>query len=373
MGKDNNDTGTENTNSNSSQDVRGTKDIPVFPNARITAHYPVKANGESKMIPEPKEKKYKVKSAKEIYSYLDRKVSGQEEAKKALSIAAFLHQTRTLCSFVNKRKPMKKTNILLMGPSGCGKTLLVEKLAEHMKIGVFTINAKSLTTTGFKGSSIEDHLSSFAETKGKTVLETGIIFIDEFDKICTDLKTNSGDDWNTSLQHSLLKAIEGAEFNVLESMTKEKYTVNTSGIMFVLGGNFAKLRKNRKEVKKNGIGFVQKEEEKKDPKNTLHTELMKAGVTQEIAGRISVVAELKELTKDQMRQALFVEDGIYEQYEELLSFLDADLEINDEQINQVVERCLINGTGARGLQTALDELLHDTLFDLDIDSLTVEG
>ena len=317
-----------------------------------------------------KEEGTKLLTAKDIYKGLNKTVVGQEDAKKALSVTVFLHLARTLCAVATDRAPFKKSNLMLIGPTGVGKTYLMQTIKKITDIPVFHINAKDLSSPGYVGTSLEDCFSMFVEGIGVPNIETAensIIFIDEFDKICIHSREEvSG--FNKPLQYALLKAIEGNDYQI--SIGKRDVTFKTDNILFVLGGSFQHLRDKRNKDKKvsKGIGFGANKEEIIEDSLDLHEELVNNGVIRELAGRISIVEELYDLTKSQLRQAFTLkEDSVFKQYQELLKFLGKDFKLSEYKINKIIDKCLATGTGARGLQTALDLYMRDYMFNLKSD------
>lgn len=299
-------------------------------------------------------------SPKEIKEYLDIYVVGQEEAKKTLANAAYMHEARELVALkLGRKEPFKKTTCLLIGPTGVGKTYLIQKLAQVVDRQVFTINAKDITSEGYVGMGISDYLDSFSNNyQNIKELEKAIIFIDEFDKLCTgDGPRNS---FNIPIQQQLLKVIEGIKKEV--GSRSKKNEIDTSHIMFILGGSFQHMRDARKKDKpKNPMGFME-EEVKKPKKIPLHKELQNNGVIRELAGRISVVTELHELQLKHLKKIATIEDGIIDQYKVVLDELGIKHGLTTRKINKIARECIALGTGARGLQTQLEEHLRDIIF-----------
>lgn len=311
----------------------------------------------------------KLKTAKDLYKALDKYVVGQENVKKALSTAVFLHHVRCLRSYNTGTLYGNKSNILITGPSGCGKTYLIDVLDRILGLPILRINAKEISRMGYKGVSMDEYILNFADTWGGQsaleMVEHSLVFIDEVDKICLNKKSSDLTDWNLGIQHTLLKTIEGTSY----ISDKSEYQVNTKNMLFILAGNFEWMREARETSQKLGIGFNPdaKEDLSKLP---LHQQLIKAGMIRELAGRISVVEELKPLTKAQLRQALLhKEDSALHQYEEICQFLNIKSKMTSAKINSVIDMCHKNGTGARGLQTALDRITLDQMFETETDDI----
>lgn len=293
-----------------------------------------------------------------IYDFLDDRVVGQEDAKRTMAAAGFLHASKTLYwRKTPKNTPsIRSSNVLLMGPSGCGKTYLVQNTAEYLGMPYLEINSRSLSNEGYKGLALSDHFEKFYYETPATRrhnLSHAVVFFDEFDKLCVGTGGSPG--WDASLQHSLLKALEGGTINFPD----KKGSISTKNMMFVLGGNFEHLRNNLRTPK--SIGYNPPPPEKLN----MHTELIRSGVIQEVAGRISLIAEVTQLTKKDLKRALTLADqSIYQQYQDLYSeIFDKDLELSPYHINKILEICMAKKIGARGLHASLDEYLAEHLFE----------
>jgi ATP-dependent Clp protease ATP-binding subunit ClpX len=295
------------------------------------------------------------KVIREIKAELDEKVFKQDEAKNALSYALGLHLFKTKMPEEHNRQ-IKKTNVLLMGPTGVGKTLLASQL-KGIGFDVFKMSARDITDEGIAGLSISDYLKMFLnELEGDIDrLEKSIIFVDEFDKITGPYALKGGGDHNRITQELLLKFIEGHEYRV----NLKGGVVDTKNIMFVICGNFEAVRQRRKAAEKPTMGFVDNSEISLKP---IHEELQDIGLMAELAGRISLVAELESLTKDDLMSILLtVDDNILDQYKALFNSVEVELPLTKEDLETIVEGCVKNKTGARGLQTELDKLLYRRL------------
>lgn len=291
---------------------------------------------------------------RDIYDYLDQRVVGQTAAKKAIAQVGFLHAAKRWHWIMNPqlKKPLKSSNALIMGPSGCGKTYLVSLLAEYLGTPFLEINARALTQEGYKGMNISEHFSTFIEEKQ---LGPGtIVFLDEFDKLCA-----RKEEWEVGIQHMLLKLIEGGGVYVETNRVKRK--IETHDMLFILGGNFKAIREQVRKPKPS-IGFKPQHEEA--PAN-LHRQLIKTGMIQELAGRISIITEVEELSRKQLREALLnPTSGPYVQYQELYEdVFNQTLELSQYQVNKILDLCEQRKIGARGLQSALDEYLQNDVFE----------
>lgn len=296
-----------------------------------------------------------------IYDGLSKQVIGQESVKRSISNAVFMHYLRCYRYFTFGTPYGPKSNILIIGPSGCGKTHIMKTLeSELIDIPVLHLDATAMTKYGFAGSSIEDYLINWK--RKNSMAEYGIVFIDEIDKLCVKLSSTKDEDWNKTLQQSLLKVIEGT---MIQDGSK---TFNTENVLFIFGGNFKELRDLMKaQSKKQGIGFMDTSENagKKWDIDRLHNELIKIGLIQELTGRIAIINEVKELSKKELKKIFMNPNGgPYTNYQDLFHILNEDLELSDYHINKIIDHCYETKIGARGLQTALDDYLQKKIFEI---------
>lgn len=333
---------------------------------------------------------FELSQPKEIYDYLDKFVVGQERAKKILSVAAHNHYKRLLIWKDSKfEKKLDKTNCLLIGPTGSGKTFMVKKLAEYLKVPYYVADANSLTAAGYVGKDAESIVEGLinASNDNFDAAATGIIFIDEFDKIA---KRKSGgakskDVGGESVQQALLKIIEGTvmDFERNQGLTKVKFSIDTSNILVIVGGAFVGLedtiKKRMKIVDSKPLGFITKEEEKKKEETDnflkyVRTEdLEDYGFIPEILGRLPLCATLSELSEDELVNILTnVENSQLDQYKSMFEYSNKTLELNEEAIREVARTAKALGTGARSLKTIMENVLLEHMFNLDDAKITGE-
>ena len=334
-------------------------------------------------------KEMELSSPSEIYDYLDRFVVGQERAKKILSVVAHNHYKRLLIwRDSGFKKKLDKTNCILIGPTGSGKTFMVKQLADYLKVPCFVADANSLTAAGYVGKDAESIVEGLINVSNENydAAATGIIFIDEFDKIA---KRKGGgqkqkDVGGESVQQALLKIIEGTvmEFERNTGLAKVKFSIDTSNILVIVGGAFVGLEEiieKRMNIKRSTpIGFTGSEQIEVPDKDEIlkyakSEDLEEFGFIPEILGRLPLVATLKRLSVNDLKNILSkVENNLIEQYTELFNFSEKELVIDDEAIEQMAVVAETLGTGARSLKTIMENVLLDPMFEVEHTYVTKE-
>ena len=327
----------------------------------------------------------KIPSPKEIKQVLDDYVIGQEEAKKTLSVAVYNHYKRISHEESIKNKDddveIQKSNILLLGPTGCGKTLLASTLARILNVPFAIADATTLTEAGYVGEDVENILLKLIQAADGDVAkaERGIIYIDEIDKITRKSENPSitRDVSGEGVQQALLKIVEGTIASVppqggRKHPHQELIQINTNNILFICGGAFEGLENIIKErTGKKSIGFgtnIQSTKEVSRYKvfeELLPQDLLKFGLIPEFIGRLPIVATLKELDKDALKQILVEpKNSLVKQYKKLFEIDDVELVFKDEAIEEIVNKAQERKTGARGLRSIIEEIMTDIMFEI---------
>ena len=316
-----------------------------------------------------------------IKAKLDDYVIGQEHAKKVISVAVYNHYKR-IGADTSDGVEIEKSNLLMLGPTGSGKTYLVKTLARILDVPLAIADATSLTEAGYIGDDIESVISRLLAAADNDVdrAETGIVFIDEIDKIAKKKNVSQRDVSGESVQQGMLRLLEGSEVEVPVGATNKNAmvpmaTVNTKQILFICGGAFPGLEDIIKERlnRQASIGFFADLKDKYDHDTDLLSkvtvdDIRAYGMIPEFIGRLPVIFTLKGMTKESLVKILKEpKNAIIRQYQKLLAMDEVELVFDDEALEAIAELALEKKTGARALRAIIEEFMLDIMYEIPKD------
>ena len=324
--------------------------------------------------------KFRYYTPKELKAHLDEYIIGQDDAKKALSVAIYNHYKRIILAHTNPNDNVEKSNIIIAGPTGSGKTAMIKCIADYMGVPYYIADATTLTQAGYVGDDVESIITGLLRKAGWSIAqaEYGIVVIDEVDKLAKRGSNQhiSRDVVGEGVQQALLKMVEGDLIGVPPQEGRKHpdqplIYLNTKNVLFIATGAFSGMDdiiKNRLNIRRIGYTVEKKIDVDTDDFHAYEymsqEDLKKYGMIPEFIGRFPVIANVNKLKKkDLVRILTEPANSIIKQYKKMMLLDNVDLEIDDKALDLVADMALKTDTGARGLRSIMESILNDIMFD----------